>query len=94
MQYISELPKGVPIPQHKRDDAEEEEVDIGEEVLNSDFPTVEIEKDDVCGTNSSTTSNSSSYSSSGESGNSSGSASEDSVRSPYIEPKKLLISEL
>ncbi|RAL50592.1 hypothetical protein DM860_014534 [Cuscuta australis] len=75
MQSISKVPKDFPIPQHKGDDAEEEEdIDIGEEAPNSGIPTIEIDKDDVSGTSSSTTSNSSSSSSS--SGNSSGNDSE------------------
>ncbi|XP_019182781.1 PREDICTED: transcription factor GTE7-like isoform X2 [Ipomoea nil] len=87
MQCMSKLTANEPIPQNvvqkiNKGHAGEEDVDIGEDIPNSDIPLVVIEKD-ISGTSSSSASSSSSDSSS--SGSSSGSDSEDTVQSPYVE---------
>lgn len=66
--FAKQLPENEPIPQNvmqkiNKGDAGEEDVDIGEDIPNSDIPLVVIEKD-VSGKSSSSTSSSSSDSSS------------------------------
>ncbi|GAV86864.1 Bromodomain domain-containing protein, partial [Cephalotus follicularis] len=77
-------------------DVGEEDVDIGEEIPMGNFPSVEIEKDDVAaggatsGSSSSNSSGSSSGSSSSDSdsGSSRSESDADSVQSPFVESKE------
>lgn len=85
----------LPANENKKVDVTEEDVDIGEEIPITNFPTVEIEKDAAChsgrssSSSSSGSSSDSSSSSDSDSGSSSGSESEaDSVKSPYVESRE------
>lgn len=77
-------------PMHKKKDAGEEDVDIGEEIPSNYFPPVVIEKDIVCASGRSSGSGGSSSTSDDSFSSDSDSESdsdEDSVQSPYVEPK-------
>lgn len=79
------------MPNNKKVDVGEEDVDIGEEIPGESFPPVQIDKDVACVSSGSSSSSSGSDSSSSDSdsGSSSGSDSdEDSVQSPYVEAAK------
>ncbi|KAL3378226.1 hypothetical protein AABB24_004246 [Solanum stoloniferum] len=83
---LNKSPEKAPTPEHampeiKKVDVVEEDVDIGEEIPGENFPPVQIDKDPSSSSGSSSGSGSSS-----DSGSSSGSDSdEDSVQSPYVE---------